>query len=40
MIVFGWPSPVSGILTFITLRPGFHASATLPWVQMRFTRPS
>jgi P-type Mg2+ transporter len=29
MIVFGLPSSVSGILTFITLRLGFHASATL-----------
>jgi hypothetical protein len=30
MIIFGLPSPVFDILTFITLRPGFHASATLP----------
>jgi hypothetical protein len=29
MIVFGLLSPVSGIITFITLRLGFHASATL-----------
>ena len=29
MIVFGLLSSVSGILTFITLRLGFHASATL-----------
>jgi hypothetical protein len=30
MIVFGLSSRVSGILTFITLRPRFHAGATLP----------
>jgi hypothetical protein len=29
MIVFGLLSSVFDILTFITLRPGFHASATL-----------
>ena len=29
MIVFGLLSSVSDILTFITLRLGFHASATL-----------
>ena len=40
MIVFGLPSPVSGVLTFITLRLGFHASATLPAAVSSSDRPS
>jgi len=40
MIVFGLPSSVSGILTFITLRLGFHASATLPAAVGSSNRPS
>jgi len=40
MIVFGWPSSVFDILTFITLRLGFHASATLLATVGSSNRPS